>query len=264
MMESRVGEPTWEIAERFYPRQGQWTEQQFEWLADDCPVPVTFDAGTVRFLADARRESSRGEPTWEAAEFCHPLQGEWTEADYFAVGDGCTGVVEFADGTLEFQALADFAHAGLHRFLFLLFHAHCQATGAGETFSGQLTVRGLPENRNREPDVLIARPGVDRGRRRYPAPRDVLASTEIVSPDPKDVERDHVLKRREYARGGIPEYWIVDATDPAAPFVLVLTLPDGATEYVEHGTFRPGETATSPALPGLTCDVAALFAAAEG
>ena len=171
--ESRAGEPTWEIAERMYPPQGAWTDAEYDRLAEGCPVPVVFDGGTVRFLADARRESTPGEPTWEVAEFCHPRQGDWTEEDYFAVGDACAGTVEFADGTLEFQALPDFVHADLGAFLYDLFRDHCRLHDAGLTRFATLTVRGLPENRNREPDVLVLRPGTRRGRR-YPTPRDVL------------------------------------------------------------------------------------------
>ena len=75
---------------------------------------------------------------------------------------------------------------------------------------------------------------------------------EVVSPD--DPKRDLVRKRREYARAGIPEYWIVN---PAAEQILVLRL--AGTAYVEHGVFARGTPATSALLEGFTVAVAAVL-----
>ena len=75
---------------------------------------------------------------------------------------------------------------------------------------------------------------------------------EIVSPD--GPERDLVEKRADYAEAGIPEFWIVD---PRHDTITVLTLRDG--NYVEHGVFLRGQSATSPLLGGVAVDVAATF-----
>ncbi|MFH5805511.1 Uma2 family endonuclease [Alienimonas sp. DA493] len=261
---SRPGEPTWEIAERMYPRQGDWTEEEYLRVRSLSDRTVEFVGGFLDFHGEVRRASAPGEPTWEVAEFAYPRQGAWTEEEYFEVEAACEGTVEFVDGVLDFHAMPDFVHADLHHFLFKLFDGFCEATGAGFVRSGQLTVRGLPANRNREPDLLVLKPQTQRGRG-YPSPDDVLIVVEVVSPDRNSVERDYVTKRAEYAAGRIGEYWIVDATDPADPRVTVLTLSDGqdSTRYREHGVFRPGDEATSRTWPSLTCDVAALFAAAE-
>ncbi|MFH8562713.1 Uma2 family endonuclease [Streptomyces sp. NPDC017988] len=48
---------------------------------------------------------------------------------------------------------------------------------------------------------------------------------EVVSPGRRNIERDRVRKRREYARAGIPVYVIVDDFDEDGA-VLVLTLPN--------------------------------------
>jgi len=58
------------------------------------------------------------------------------------------------------------------------------------------------------------------------------------------------VKRAEYAQAGVPEYWIVDTTIDTI-FVLRLA----GAEYVEHGFFRRGETATSALLPDFTVAV---------
>lgn len=46
---------------------------------------------------------------------------------------------------------------------------------------------------------------------------DVLVVVEIVSPSSRRI--DHVLKRNEYARAGIPHYWIIDITEPVSMLV---------------------------------------------
>ncbi len=79
---------------------------------------------------------------------------------------------------------------------------------------------------------------------------------EVVSGSANDRHRDLVTKRAEYARAGIPEYWIVD---PQEGQITVLTL-DG-DEYAVHGTFARGEQATSKLLPGFSVDVTAALAA---
>lgn len=79
---------------------------------------------------------------------------------------------------------------------------------------------------------------------------------DVVSDDTASRERDLVQKPLDYAEGGVPEYWLVDA---ALARIVVLVL-DGAT-YREHGLFTPGQQATSATLPGFTVDVAAVFEA---
>ena len=76
---------------------------------------------------------------------------------------------------------------------------------------------------------------------------------EVVS---EDRSRDLETKRSEYARAGIPEYWIVD---PKFARIIVLVL-DG-TSYAVRGEFGPGDRATSVLLPGFEVDVTAALAA---
>jgi Uma2 family endonuclease len=78
---------------------------------------------------------------------------------------------------------------------------------------------------------------------------------EVVS---EDRRRDFELKRTDYARAGIPEYWIID---PKFERVTVLSLKDGA--YVVRGEFHRTQQASSALLDGFTIDVTALFDAAR-
>ena len=79
---------------------------------------------------------------------------------------------------------------------------------------------------------------------------------EVVRPDRKSRKRDHETKRREYARAGIPEYWIVDHQEER---ILVLTLQEFA--YRVHGEFTRGTEATSVLLPGRSLPMDAVLAA---
>ena len=81
---------------------------------------------------------------------------------------------------------------------------------------------------------------------------------EIVSPGAKNRERDLEIKRLEYAKAKIPEYWIID---PETRRILVLVV--GKESYRVHGEFRPGEQATTVSRPGFSVDVAAVFAAGD-
>jgi Uma2 family endonuclease len=73
---------------------------------------------------------------------------------------------------------------------------------------------------------------------------------EVVSTDKMDRRRDLQTKRREYARAGIPEYWMVD---PKEGQITVLRLP--GQRYVVYGEFPKGEQATSHLLQGFGVDV---------
>jgi Uma2 family endonuclease len=75
---------------------------------------------------------------------------------------------------------------------------------------------------------------------------------EVVSED--DEERDTVTKREEYARAGIPHYWIVD---PQRRAVLALALR--GTVYEVAGEFSRDEVLTSALFPGLALPIARLF-----
>jgi Uma2 family endonuclease len=79
---------------------------------------------------------------------------------------------------------------------------------------------------------------------------------EIVSED--DPERDTIVKRADYAEGGIPEYWIVNPIDETVT-VLRLAGEGEEKEYAEHGVFRRGEAATSALLPDISVQVSAVF-----
>ena len=75
---------------------------------------------------------------------------------------------------------------------------------------------------------------------------------EVVSEG--DEERDTVTKRQEYARAGIPHYWIVD---PRRRTMLTLVLR--GTAYEVAGEFSGDEVLTSALFPGLALPLTRLF-----
>jgi Uma2 family endonuclease len=97
----------------------------------------------------------------------------------------------------------------------------------------------------RKPDVFVvprdvARAAISRKVRTYDA-ADLLLVVEVISPRSSSEQVDRVRKVGEYARAGIPAYWIVDL-EPE-PKVAVLALHDG--EYVLDAEVRAGHMLTA-------------------
>jgi Uma2 family endonuclease len=203
-------------------------------------------------IAMSRVTSRTTEPewTWEIARL-FPLQGGWTEEEYFAL-DGCQ-LVEFSDGYLEFPPMATTSHQLIVLFLYGLLLAFSSSRDAGRVLVAPLPVR-LWRRKIREPDVVfMTKEHADRISERYWKGADLVM--EVVSGDKEDRRRDLEVKRSEYARAGIREYWIVD---PKEERITVLRLR--GKRYVVHGEFDKGATATSPLLDGFTVDVSETFA----
>lgn len=110
----------------------------------------------------------------------------------------------------------------------------------------------LPPDSEPEPDVMVARPPLDRYRHRHPEPHDVLLAVEVAK---TSADYDRFRKIPLYARRGIPEAWLVDVpnrrveahTDPT---------PDG------YGTVRVvegGEAIAPQAFGDLRIDLAEIL-----
>jgi Uma2 family endonuclease len=194
------------------------------------------------------RLSKPGEPPWDIA-LLFPLQGSWSEDDYLELSTN--HFVELSGGCIEVLPMPTKLHQRIVQLLFLLLHEFVSARKLGEVYVAPLPVRLWP-GQFREPDIVYLRPG--RGEYRgQPEGADLVM--EVLSEGEENRRRDMETKRRDYARAGIPEYWIVD---PEARRVTVLVLEEGT--YREHGVFGPGDTASSVVLAGLAVPVADLFA----
>jgi Uma2 family endonuclease len=190
-----------------------------------------------------RRTPSRaGEPTLEIAQL-FPNQGDWTEADYLELQTN--HLVELSDGFLDFLPMPTHKHQMVVAFLYGLLKAFADLHAPGTVFFAPLRMR-LWEGKFREPDVLYMR---EENRDRihdYWEGADLVM--EIASPARPEHGRD--VKRAEYAKAGIPDYWLVDLI---ARQITVLTL--GKKKYRVHGVFGPGTLAESKMLAGFSVAV---------
>ena len=188
---------------------------------------------------------ARSRPTWEIAQL-FPNQGDWSEAEYLALGTN--HLVEYVDGRLEFPPMPKESHQIIVTFLLRALLAFAEPRKLGMALPSGLRVRLWPGT-IREPDVVfMLAEHHDRRGEDYWQGADLVM--EVVSPD--DPDRDLETKRSEYARAGIPEYWIVE---PVARRITVLKLK--GKRYAVHGEFGKGEKATSALLPGFSVDVSA-------
>lgn len=196
------------------------------------------------------RASRPGEPTWELARL-YPNQGEWTEEVYLALGS--KRLIEYSDGCLEFPPIPTLFHQRIVLFLFRLLDELVRRQEPGEVQVAPLPVRLWP-GKYREPDLVFLANERLRGDPEYPEGADLVM--EVVSGGPEDRKRDLVIKRQEYARAGIPEYWIVD---PEEEKIEVLVLENRS--YRISGTYGPGDQAASRLLHAFRIDVSDLLAA---
>ena len=174
-----------------------------------------------------------------------PPQGFWTEKDYLWLTDSCNRLIEFTNGYIEQLCYPTDTHQRVLGSLMHLFNDHFRPRGGVALFA--VLRMHLCSGKFREPDLLALLDANDERRsNRYWTGADLVV--EVVSPD--DPDRDYITKRADYAETTIPEYWIVD---PQQSRITVLTL--AGDTYTTHGEFHPGDTATSPLLPGFTADV---------
>jgi Uma2 family endonuclease len=133
-----------------------------------------------------------------------PLPGEWTEADYYPFSERGR-LVELSDGNLEIIDLPTDFHQLILVRLSSALHVFVTARKLGHVRFAPLPVR-LWSGKIREPDLMFmsaahaSRIGV------YWGVPDL--AVEILSPG--SVYKDREIKREEYAKAGVAEYWIVD------------------------------------------------------
>lgn len=198
--------------------------------------------------------SRRGEPAWEIATM-FPDQGFWSEDDFFRLSDR-NRLVEYADGLVEVLPLPTLKHQLILGILHRLLHGHVARHRPGGLVLMAPYLIQVRAGKYREPDLIYLAPArAAQAGQRFTVGADLVM--EIVS----ESNRDHDLnkKRREYARAGIPEYWMVD---PEQATITVLVLEPEATRYSVHGVFGVGEWASSLLLPGFEVDVAEALAGA--
>ena len=187
------------------------------------------------------------EPAWEVA-YLFPPQGAWSEEEYLSLPTN--RLVEFASGAIEVLPMPTESHQRMVLALYRRLAAFVEPRSLGTVLVAPLPVR-LWSGRFREPDVVfMLAEHAGRRKERFWEGADLVM--EVVSPENR--RHDLETKREEYARAGIPEYWIVD---PQEGRITVLSLE--GEEYRVHGEFSRGEEATSRLLVGFAVSVDEVF-----
>jgi len=188
-----------------------------------------------------------GEGTSGLAEL-FPEQGDWTVSEYLRLDTNRR--VEFSDGYLEVLPVPTTTHQLIVLYLLRAITAFVEAGSLGQVSFAGTRVR-IRSGKFREPDVVfMAADHESRIKEQYWKGADLVM--EVLS---EDRDLDLVKKRREYARAGIPEYWIID---PLEARITVLRL--SGQQYVEHGRFAKGTRATSALLRGFSVEVSKALA----
>jgi len=183
-------------------------------------------------------------------------EANWNEARWETELAADGNRYEVIDGVLYMSTSPRLFHQWIVQQLYLLLHAQLQETGWGFVFLAPIGVF-MPGCDPVQPDVHVVRAAdthlFQEGRiRGVPA-----VIVEVQSPSHPTY--DSLIKRRAYARAGLPEYWIVR---PATRDVLVCTRPDtNAGDFLESQIFEENAELVSPTLP-VRFPAAQLFAGA--
>jgi Uma2 family endonuclease len=190
-------------------------------------------------------KSQDGEPTWEVAHL-FPVQGQWHESDFFQLHSN--RMVELVEGRLAVLPMPTWLHQLIVRFLFEQLSSFVATKGGGTVLFAPLPVR-LFTGTIREPDILyVAAENTPQDKKGYPERVDLVM--EVVSESDHSRTRDYDEKRRDYARGGVAEYWIVDYQISQ---ITVLTLV--GDQYRDAGVYTTGQIATSLLIPGFAIEI---------
>jgi len=177
---------------------------------------------------------------WAPVAQLFPPQGQWTEADYFALPD-TNRYVELSEGKLVMPPHPTFRHQEILKRLFLALHSFVTQRDLGIVLLAPLPVRLWP-GKIREPDVFFyLKAHTDRIGEQVCGVPDLVV--EVLSPSTERVDRQE--KFQEYAQAGVQEYWMVD---PDRGTIEVYTLERDA--YRPLGVWRKGQKARSALLPG--------------
>jgi Uma2 family endonuclease len=161
---------------------------------------------------------------------------------------------ELVDGELLVSPSPRIAHHRIHQELVERIYGYVRAQQIGEMFWSPADLR-VALGTVVQPDLfVVAWPAQARRAREWSQFTRVLLTVEILSPS--TARYDRLVKRRFYARMGVPEYWIVDPDTR----LVERCLPDGRSEVLGDALVWHPEGAREP----LTADLPAFFTAALG
>lgn len=141
-----------------------------------------------------------------------PAPPKLTYAEFLAWADEDT-LAEWVDGEVVMTSPASRRHQEIAGFLEKILGVFVEQQELGIVLSAPFQMK---LERGREPDLIfIAAEHLDRLQESFlDGPADLVV--EIVSPE--SAGRDRGEKFYEYARGGVPEYWLIDPQNEWAEF----------------------------------------------
>jgi Uma2 family endonuclease len=175
-----------------------------------------------------------------------PPQGQWTEEDYFALPDAMQ-IVELSDGEIIMPPPPVPLHQQIIMKLGFALNGFAREADLGSVYLAPVAVR-LWKGKIREPDILFIR---KEHRERI---QETLIEgapdwvAEVISPGTR--KTDEVQKLSEYARAGIPEYWLLD---PKKNTIRVYHLEENAYALIQ--TYHPGQVARSVVISAFEVSV---------
>lgn len=177
----------------------------------------------------------------------------WTSTDLLAFSDDGQRR-EIIDGELYVSSQPHFYHQLISsRYTTFLDIWNFEANAGVATAAPGLI---FAEDQDVAPDVIWASHArlatILHGGKLYGAPELVI---EILSPGSRNIDRDRIAKLGLYGRRGVDEYWIADW-----PQHHVEVYRRSGDALALSATLGPGNTLTSPLLPGFALPLDRLFA----
>ncbi len=179
-----------------------------------------------------------------------PEQGSWTYDDYATLPDDGRRY-EIVNGVLVMAPAPNMPHQGAVLRIAHYLLMHIEFAGLGKVMIAPFDVHLSPKNVF-QPDVLVVlNAHLDRlQEKKFMGAPDLVI--EVASPS--TAVYDRLTKFEEYAKAGIPEYWLTNAR---AHTIQVLALEQG--DYRSLGIFRGEQTLSSRIVPDLPVGVEKFF-----
>jgi Uma2 family endonuclease len=180
-----------------------------------------------------------------------PEQGHWIYKDYAALPDDGHRY-EIVDGVLYIAPSPNRSHQNTAFEIASYLRTHVKLTELGQVYIAPFDVELNPQTVV-QPDVIVV---LNHNLDRITETRIIGAPDLVVEvSSPGTVGYDREKKQRNYARAGVPEYWIAD---PWSRTVEVLSLVAGS--YRSLGVFEGKAVLPSEVVPDFLVHVEQFFA----
>lgn len=179
-----------------------------------------------------------------------PKQGEWTYDHYATLPDDGQRY-EIVNGVLIMAPAPSWSHQEIVGEIFAYLRNYVRTTGLGGAFTAPIDVELAPDIVFQPDVVVLLKTHRDRLRGRH-----IVGAPDLVVEVASQRTRayDRLSKYDAYARGGVPEYWLVY---PKTKSVEVIVLE--ASRYSSLGIFRGKDKLPSHVLPGFAVEVEQFF-----